>query len=128
MSIEDTLYSTLATDGDVGPLVSDGSSPDFYQIFKGYPPQGYPTTHPYIVFMVVVGTRLSSFSGLSGEKNKRVQVDCYADTQNEARTLADHVYDAVDTNMSIGGDPTEQYFFEDDTELHRYMIEFSLWV
>ena len=57
-----------------------------------------------------------------------MQIDCFADTQNEARTLADHVYDAIGSNMSVGADPNEQYFFEDDTELHRYMIDFSLWV
>lgn len=128
MSIEDTVFSTLKSDDDVGPLVSDGGSPAIYQIFKGPPPQGFPTQHPYIVITVVFGRRISTFSGLTGEKNKRIQVDCYADTQNEARTLADHVYDAIGSNMSVGDDPTEQYFFEDDTELHRYQIDFSLWV
>lgn len=123
MSLEDTLYTTLKNDSDVGPLVLDGS---IYQIFKGTPPQG-TTARPYITIYVVVGTRISSFSGLSGEMNKRVQVDCYADTWREVRDLADHVYDAVGTGMSIGSNPTEQYIFEDDTELHRIMIDFSLW-
>lgn len=128
MSIEDTVWSSLANDSDVAGLVGDGNSPEFYQIFKGSPPQGYPTSKPYITITVVFGRRISTFSGLTGEKNKRVQIDCFANTQNEARTLADHVYDAIGTNMSVGADPNEQYFFEDDTELHRYMIDFSLWV
>lgn len=124
MTIEDTVYSTLKSDGDVGPLVLDSG---IYQIFKGIPPQGYPTSKPYIVTHTIFGERLATFSGLTGEKRKRIQIDCFADTQNGARVLADHVYDAIDTGMSVGA-VSEQYEFEDDTELHRYILDFSLWV
>lgn len=126
MSIEDTLYQTLRDDANVSALVLANG---IYRIFKGTPPQGLVETRPYIVLFVVVGRRISTFSGLTGEKMKRVQVDIYDTTENGARTLANHVYTAIEaSSMKVGADPTEQYNFEDDTELHHYMIDFEFWV
>lgn len=126
MAIEESLYTALSGDSDVNALVANGTSPETYRIFPNVAPEAAAQTKPYIVYTLVFGQHAQTFSGRSTLKNARIQVDTYAETYSGARTLADHIYDAVDTNMSIG-DSNEQAFYEDETELYRIMIDFSLW-
>lgn len=84
---------------------------------------------PYIVFSPVVGTISNVLNGPPSINNTRMQVDVYAMSYSESRTISNTViglfegWKATRKNWQL----SEQYFFESDTHLHRFMLEFSIW-
>ena len=124
MTIEETLFTTLSADGDVGPLVSNADSPETFRIYSD------PTTEniskPYIVYTLIFGEHFATFSGRTTLKRARIQIDCYATTRSGVRALADHIYDAVDGGMALAS-MNEISGFEDQTRLRRITLDIVVW-
>lgn len=124
MTIEESLFAALSGDADVGPLVAEATSPVQHRIYPNIAPDN--VRRPYIVYFIVSGEHSQTLTGRNLLKRARVQVDCVADTYPAARALADHVYDAVDTNMKAGMF-TEQSTYLDEVELHVISLDLALW-
>ncbi len=124
MTIESTLYSVLVADADVIALVGNGDSPVTGRIYPQEAPEDI--TKPYVVYSVITSTNPQTFSGLSTLENARVQVDVYADTYGGSRVLMGHVKDAIDENMAVG-EVFWNSVFEQNTDIHRQSMDFSLW-
>lgn len=87
MSIETTLYSTLAADSTVSAIVGT-------KIYPNPAPQG--TAKPMISYFVVSGTREHTLTGVGDMQRKLIQVNCHADTYSGAKTLANAVIGALE--------------------------------
>jgi hypothetical protein len=94
-------------------------------LFPGVAPQN--SVAPYGVWIRVFSERENSLAGFtSGLEKVRVQLDCYADTFDGAVALADSFKVKADASATMKILVlNEQDFFEDDTRLHRRMLELS---
>lgn len=127
MTIEESVFSALSGDADVGPLVAEGVSPERYRIFPAIAKDD--AALPYIVYTIIFGEHLATLGPgrrRSALKHARVQLDVVARSYAAARSLADHVYDALDANMSVGS-MEERSLYATDTELHQLSLDFSIW-
>lgn len=119
MSFESELFAALNVAG-VTAVVGENFTPG-----KGE----QDTEPPYAVWTRVFSARENSLDGFtSGLEKIRVQVDCYSKTFDEAAALAAAIKAAVDANNSATLKllvVNEQNFFEEDTRLHRRMVELS---
>lgn len=84
-------------------------------------------TPPYSVWVRVFSERQNSLDGFtSGLEKVRVQLDCYADTFDGAVALATAYKAKADASVTMKILVlNEQDFFEDDTRMHRRMLELS---
>lgn len=125
MSTGALVFARLIAAGGVTALV--GASPS--RIYPGLMPQAAAT--PACVYSVVSEQNQNSLAGwTSGLKNSRFQLDCYARTYAEADTLAAAVaavLDSVATKTFSSLQVSRRDLYEDDTELHRVSLEFSIW-
>lgn len=119
MSFESDLFAALNVAG-VTAIVGEKFTP-------GVAEQG--TSAPYAVWNRISSQRENSLAGFtSGLERVRVQLDCYATTFDGATALADAFKAAVDAYAGSALKLlvlNEQDFFEDDTRLHRRMLELS---
>ena len=87
-----------------------------------------PVAKPYITFQVISDNELVVLDGPNGTVNKRVQVNTWAKTYGEAKTLNQSVKDAmkaasfVNIPLPSGGDQ-----YEPDTQLYGEITDFSVW-
>ena len=125
MTAESDLFSVLTTDGDVAPLILNATSPATWRLFPSVAQENVST--PFIVYTLIFASKPVDLSDQSTIEDVRFQIDVYDTTSSAVRTLADHVIDAVNTNMSLSeANLTKRY--EPDTKLHGYLIDLSLWV
>jgi len=125
MTAESTLWSTLTADADVAPLILNSSSPETWRLFPAIAQENVIT--PFVVYTIITATKPVDLSDMSSIEDARFQIDVYDTTSAAARTLADHIVDAVNTNM----DMTQVFIssqYENDVKLHRYIIDLSVWV
>ena len=110
-----TFRAYLSGDATVTGLVSTRIYPNVA------PPDTAP---PYITFRVVSGVphnTLNESAALSSAN--RIQMDCYSDDYLELTTT---LRDAVEAAIApYGWILFEQDVYEDDTRLHRRIIDFS---
>lgn len=80
-------------------------------------PQG--PTYPAVRYQVIGAPRTHVMGGSTGEVHARVQVDCYADTYEGAKELADQVRLALNWLMdtTVGGVAVEVIMLEDERDL-----------
>jgi hypothetical protein len=82
---------------------------------------------PLIVYTRISSGREYSMDGYSNLENPRMQIDCFAGTYAEVKTLSEAVVSAMRaaTTFSVASDnPIE--FYEDD-ETYRISTDFSIW-
>lgn len=82
---------------------------------------------PYVTYFRVAGVDEIILSGSSGLVNTRMQIDGFATTYAEAQSLAATIKSALkgwEIQSVING---EQDLYEDDTKLHRVLIDVSIW-
>lgn len=118
MTVESTLYTTLTNDADVSALVGT-------RVRANVADEN--TATPYIVFLIVSERTPVTFNDISQISETRIQIDCWATSPTQARTLADHVVDAVNTNMKLVEvfKPGTQY--DHDVKLHRFILDLTVW-
>jgi len=115
--IEQTIFTVLSTDASVSGLVGN---------------RIYPLRSPQKAeFPLVVYTRVSSarISNLDGENiaNPNFLIDCWATSYAQAKTLAGYVEQAIlgsTIRCVLNGDREDK---NDDIELYRISLDFSVW-
>lgn len=92
-------------------------------------------TLPAITYQLISNQRIHAIDGPIGVAIPRVQIDCYADTYSEVKTLADKVRITFDgfrgsiaTETDIGGIylESEQDIYSADTEIYRVSMDFMI--
>ena len=116
MSIESEVFSALKG------LVANRVYPDVA-------PLG--TIRPFITYQGVGGSAVNFIEPtIPSKKNKRMQVNVWADTRTAAVTLAEQIEDAMRAVVVLH--PTvlgaSISTFEEDTKLYGCMQDFSLWL
>ena len=112
MSIEKNVQSTLGAlvSGRCYPLVSPEK----------------PVT-PYLIYQNVANTPEVTLSDGIPISNTRMQIDCYAKTYGEVKSLSDAVQNAM-ANASYTNVPLmQQDLYESDVKLYRVQMDYSLW-
>ena len=125
MTVSQTFFTTLSTDGDVGPLVANAVSPQTYRIFPDLAPDN--VAKPFIVYSQINERIPVSFNDVNAVAEYDFQIDIYADTHAEVITLKDHIIDAVNTGMKLTQAFNPGSSYENDTELYRYMLQLTVW-
>lgn len=100
------------------------------RIFPAKMPQG--CRYPAAVYSVVSDVETQSLAGYTAsQRNARVQIDAYSPAYLEAQALAD----AISAALTKTEPPAlssrrvlRRDLYEDETELHRVSMDFSLWV
>jgi len=112
MSIEGDIQALLAAlvSGRAYPLVA----PD-------------PVAKPYTVFQVIVETPQNNLDGASGLSNRRFQIDHYATSYGAVKTLAESTKTAMAGASFKSLHLSSIDFYENDTQLYRIMMDFSVW-
>lgn len=122
--IADLVFSRLSADSAVTAVI--GTDP--VRVYPLTLPQD--SLMPSAVQTIVSDVPTVSLDGYSNLRNTRVQLDVYAKTYDAGQDLADLVEDT----LSFDNGPTissrrvgRRDSYEDEPELHRVSLEFSLW-
>lgn len=112
------VYDTLKASSAVVRIVDDA-------IWRhNSAPQDTP--RPYITWFIVTGTPENHLSGLPPMDRMTVQVDCWADTDEQAEELATAVRDAIEPYAHMTAQPIDAR--EPVTKLWRMALEFDWFV
>lgn len=109
--IEETFKSTL------GSLFTNGLWPN---VAKDDP------AAPYAVYAVTTATPEWSFAGFAGLTTSLFQLDIYASTYAAAKTLAASVRTALAATSLQYQEIASRDLYEDDTKLHRVLMEIAI--
>ena len=128
MSLEAAIYDILSGAAGVTSLVGGSRSP---RIFPVTIPQGKSV--PAVVFQQIGSDDLTTCDGPGDFRTDRVQITCWADDPDDARSLAEEVRDAMQSEAASGslGSVTVDYccildegdainLDEPSERLHRY--------
>jgi hypothetical protein len=115
------VYARLSADTSLASLVST-------RIYNGYLPQS--PTFPAITYEMVSVVPVNSLTTNDGTtQNSRLRVHCWAEDKSDAVAVRDAVRSVITTAGSdftaitlTAGD-----IYEEDVELHRIIVDFSLW-
>ena len=80
--------------------------------------------YPAITYMVVVDIPEQSLYGNVFARDTRVQIDIWAKSYSEIKTLKDEVVGKI-VELK-GGDISSQDLYEDDLELYRELLDFKI--
>ena len=117
--IEDSLYTALATDSAVAAIVGA-------RIHPVVAPDG--TAFPYVLYHTVTSRRDGAMNGAGTLRNARVQIDCYAATYAQSKSLGAAVRAAVLAATAFKSVLNiEQDLYDASTKTHRQLVEFSIW-
>lgn len=117
---ETGIYSALTNDSDVSGLVST-------RVYPVIAPQN--VTAPYVVYQRITGAHLNDLDGSLGISDVRFQVDAYATTYAQAKTLAGYIKTALGASALKSRLLTDQDFDYDLTaEVYRVSMDFKIWV
>lgn len=94
-----------------------------------------PATLPAAVYQRVSTPPHVTLDGANALRGPRIRVDVWGETYGQVRTVGTAVRTALDGFRGpagaeeIGGAflVTEQSLYEDDTKLHRWLLEFHVW-
>jgi hypothetical protein len=120
MTTLEAIRAELVDDATLTGLVAD-------RIYPQVAEQG--TAFPAVVLTIITDTPENSLDGspLTRLVAARVQVDCYAKTYVSAHAVADAV-DAIVAALSAptlaGWRVAKRDIYEDETQLHRVVLEF----
>lgn len=120
MTIETVIYDELAATTAVTDIVS-------VRIYSGHV---YDSVMPLLRYQAIGGIIQTHLRGESGLKNSDFQFDCYAETEQQSRTLAEAVRAALTGEHSafngVGvSAPRVQY--EEDNNAHRASFDMTFW-
>jgi len=123
--IESALRSILITDDTVKAITT-----------RCYPiaiPQS--PTYPLILYTKITGMRDHTLRGASGHAHPRFQIEAWAETYTEAKTLADAIRNALDDySGTVLGTviwscliDSEQDIYESEIEVYRTLQDYFIW-
>lgn len=114
MTVESTLFDSIKA------LVSN-------RVYPLVGPEGVAT--PYITYQQVGGQPANFLAGLPSKRNGRFQINTWAQTGIEAKSLIRQIEDLVRSNSALlatteGGAVD---VLDEDTKLHGARQDFSIW-
>ena len=118
---ESKLYTALS--GSTKITVTSSVSTRIYPLTV---PQ--ESAFPAITYTRISGGKQNDLFGYSNLENPRIQIDCWAKTYKEVKTIAANVHDvmyAVTTFRAIQISDMDSY--ESEVELYRESMDFSIW-
>lgn len=124
MTVEQTLFTTLTTDSDVSPLILNATSPKTWRLSQNLAAEN--TAKPFVVYTLIDAIVPVVFNDVIDKENARLQIDVYATTPTAARTLGDHITDAINTGMVLT-EITATASYEHETKLHRFSLDLTVW-
>lgn len=119
--LEAKLYTALS--GSTKITITSSVSTRIYPLVV---PQ--QSVFPAITYIRVSGGQQNDLFGYSGIENPRIQIDCWAETYKEIKTIAENVHtvmNAVTTFRAIL--ISDMDFYESDVELYRESMDFKIW-
>lgn len=100
-----------------------GSAP--CRCYEGTAPQD--VARPYVVVTNAGGAPENYLEGLPGIDSYRMQMDAFAESASDVRSLATALRNAIEPSAHMIGTPLGP-IFESDTKLFRVMLEFDFWI
>lgn len=85
------------------------------------------TARPYVTYQRVGGKRHSTLNSGSGAPQATFQVDVWADSLSDARTLADTLLDGLPALLKVGDVSDNPDDYEESTKLHRASFDVTVW-
>lgn len=87
---------------------------------------------PYIVFFRVSSERVYTHDGADELQRPRFQIDCYGDTYEAARSIANQVILALHqlsatSYIKVAQIDDEQDEFDEQARLYRVILDFYIW-
>jgi len=119
MGAEEQIRARLEADGGLATIVAG-------RIFGGRASQGAPA--PYIVWQRISGFDVHALDGRTGQRNGRIQVDCYATTYAQAvdmsRLAAAAIQDGNNALMHAELDAERDIYDEDTPKFFRRATDY----
>jgi hypothetical protein len=117
--LETSIFSTLTGASAVSAIVGT-------RVYPLVLPQ--KAALPAISYLRVSGAQELSLSGHSGLESPRIQIDCWATTYAQAKALSAAVQAAMLASSAFKvGSVSDRDLFEDETNVFRVSIDFSVW-
>lgn len=82
---------------------------------------------PYIVYSKVIGLPNNTLDGVAGTERHRFQIDVYATTYLQAKTVREQLKAAMAAAPFANIEIENQDFYESETKLHRIRSDWSIW-
>ena len=123
--IETAIRSILINDATVKAITT--------RVYPVALPQS--PTYPLILYTKITGMRDHHLQGPSGHAHPRFQIEAWAKTYTEAKTLADAIREALDgysgtaAGTKIGSCliESEQDIYESEIEVYRVIQDYFIW-
>jgi len=97
------------------------------RLFPGNLPEG--SIYPAAAYNVVGGMSGRNLSSLSGNENLIVQVDIFGEDYGIVETISNDMIDALHNGDGIRGlHLSKRTSFEPFQNLHRFSLDFSVWI
>ncbi len=119
--LENKIYTALS--GSTKITVTSSVSTRIYPLIV---PQ--ESAFPVITYTRISGGKQNDLFGYSNLENPRIQIDCWAKTYKEVKTIANNVHDvmyAVTTFYAI--QISDMDLYDHEVELYRESMDFSIW-
>jgi hypothetical protein len=136
MSIEEGIVAALRQDATVGPLITNGDSPETFRIYHELLPQ--EVVYPAIAYARSSIDRIMTLSGPANIATVRIAIAVWADTTVEMKTLGAAVKSALDgVTGTLGGTSIQHCYYDSETDLsvfsgdnddRRITYEFVVWL
>jgi len=119
--LESKLYTALSGSSKI--TVTSSISTRIYPLIV---PQ--QSALPAITYARISGGQENNLSGYSSIENPRIQIDCWAETYKEIKTIAENVHTVLNTTTTFSAILiSDMDFYEDDVELYRESMDFKIW-
>ena len=119
--LESKLYTALSGSTKITVLSSVST-----RIYPLIVPQ--QSAFPVITYARISGGQQNDLFGYSGIENPRIQIDCWAETYKEIKTIAENVHSVLSTVTTFRAILiSDMDFYENDVELYRESMDFKMW-
>lgn len=83
---------------------------------------------PAITYARISGGQQNDLFGYSNLENPRIQIDCWAKTYKEVKTIAENVHAVLYADTTFKAIlVSDMDFYESDVELYRESMDFKIW-
>lgn len=90
-------------------------------------PASVGVARPNVTYQRITGRRHATLNSGAGAPQASFQVDVWAMSKGEARTLADQLIDGLPALLKVGAITDNPDDYESDTKLHRASFDVTLW-
>lgn len=120
VNFEKSLLTTLKADSGVSAIVGS-------RVYAMIMPQN--STLPAVTFQRINGRPANTLSGRSGLEEIDLQIDCWASSFAQAKTLAVAVRDAMPDVGAVWSSrlQSDQDLYDEDNEYFRVLMEYKVW-